>query len=91
VSGTNAVSVPNNAEPVIPESDQQMVPTRTIFIRANRNNDEPIAFGDDGVAPQSGFVLESGESITIDLDLREAQLWMASEERGQQVHLLGMA
>jgi hypothetical protein len=91
VSGTNAISVPYNPEPVIPESDTQMVPTRTIFVRANRDNDEPIAFGDDGVAPQSGFVLESGESITIDLDLREAQLWMSSEERGQQVHLLGMA
>lgn len=91
VSGTNAISVPDNAEPVIPESDQQMVPTRTIFIRADRNNDEPVAFGDDGVQPRSGFVLESGESITVTLDLRKEQLWMASEESGQEVHLLGMA
>lgn len=91
VSGTNAISVPYNPEPVIPESDRQMVPTRTIFIRADRNNGEPIAFGDDGVAPQSGFILESGESITIDLDLRNTQIWMAADERGQQVHLLGMA
>lgn len=91
VSGSNAISVAYNAEPVIPESDQQMVPTRTIFVRADRNNDEPIAFGDDGVSPESGFILESGESITIDLDLRETQLWMASDESGQEVHLLGMA
>lgn len=91
VSGTNAIRVAYNAEPVIPESDQQMVPTRTIFIRSDRDNGEPIAFGDDAVSPQSGFVLESGESITIELDLRNTQLWMASEEAGQQVHLLGMA
>lgn len=91
VSGTNAIESPYNAEPVIPESDRQMVPTRTIFIRADRNNSEPIAFGDDAVSPQSGFILESGESITIELDLRNVRIWMASDEAGQQVHLLGMA
>lgn len=90
VSGTNATSDAGNPEVVVPQSKNQNVPTRTIMIRADRNNNHPIYIGDDKVQPYSGFVLEAGEFIVIETDLRGEELYMSSDPAGQQVNLLGM-
>ena len=90
VSGTNAIESADVAQPVIPQSDSKNIPTRSLFIRADRSNGEAIAFGDDETSPNSGFVLESGESIVIEMDLSVSVLYMASIARGQQVNIMGM-
>lgn len=90
VSGTNIIDQPDVAEPVVPESDEELIPTRTLFIKADENNSKRVYFGDDQVDPDSGFALERGESITLDTDLRAEELYMASEDSGQQIQLLGM-
>lgn len=90
VSGTNAIDQAEEAELVVPQSDSSNIPTRTLFIRNDINNSSSIFFGDDEVQPQDGFVLVVGEWISIPFDLRQNQLWMASEEADQVVQLLGV-
>lgn len=90
VSGTNAIEDADTAEVAVPESDDQQIPTRVLFVRASPDNDNKIYFGDDGVQPNSGFVLRPGEFIVYETDLRGEELYMASEEAGEVVQLLGM-
>lgn len=89
VSGTNAIDNANTEQPVVPQSDTEAIPTRTLFIRASPRNNKPIYFGDDEVQPNSGFVLRAGEFIIWETDLRGEELWMASESDGQIVQLMG--
>lgn len=78
------------AEEVISEeSPQDSVLTRKLFVRASNGNTSPIAFGDDQINPQSAFVLNKGEAIELDVDIGRLNLYMASEESGQEVQLLG--
>jgi len=90
VSGTNAIDDANTAEPVVPKSDDEQIPTRELMIRSDPENDEQVYFGDDEVRPNSGFVLLPGEMITLETDLRAEELYMASSESGEQVQLLGV-
>lgn len=89
ISGINALDNANAAQPVVPESDNELIPTRWLYIKADSDNDEDIAIGDDDVAPTSGFILTPGEAIYLEVDIREEEYYMASEEAGEQVNLLG--
>ena len=90
VSGNNAIDQANSPQPVVPQSDTTDIPTRILYMKADENNNEPIAFGDDKASPTSGFLLKSGQSITIQLDLRGEELYMSSDGDGQQVQILGL-
>lgn len=90
VNGTNDIQNANNPEPVVPESDETQIPTRELMIKASRGNNEKIWFGDDETSPNSGFSLSPGEGTTINVDLREQQLYMSSQEANQVVELLGV-
>lgn len=90
VSGTNAIDNADVEQPVVPQSDTSDIPTRTLFIRASPDNNRLIYFGDDEVQPNSGFALAAGEFIVLETDLRGEELWMASEQAGGTVQLLGM-
>lgn len=91
VSGTNEIQNVDTAEPVVPDSDNIEIPTRLLMVKSSDTNTDEIAFGDDETEPSSGFVLAPGESISINVDLRDEALFMASESTGQVVELLGMA
>lgn len=90
VTGRNVIEQADTPEPVIPQSNNTDVPTRTVWIRADPQNQNNIAFGDDEIDPEDGFYLTPGESIVWELDFREDQLYMASEESGDAVRILGM-
>lgn len=90
VSGSVTIEESETAEPVVPRSDQTKVATSTLLVRADPDNTEPVYLGDDEVSPTSGYILQRGESQPIQLNFRINQLYMASAEAGQTVHLLGM-
>lgn len=90
ISGTNAISSAETAEPVVPESDETDIATRRLFLKASDDNNKDIYFGDDEVAPETGFSLAPGEGIELDIDLRLQVLWMASADSGQQVDIIGL-
>lgn len=89
VSGTNSIDNADSAQPVVPESDSELIPTRWLYIKADSDNEDEIAFGDDGVQPANGFVLRPGESIYLEVDIREEEYYMASGTSGELVQLLG--
>ena len=90
VSGVNDIQNPNNPEVVVPESDESNIPTRELMIKSSRNNNEKIWFGDSDVSPNSGFSLSPGEGTSLEVDLREQQLYMSSPEADQVIELLGV-
>lgn len=90
ISGVNAIDDPDTAEPVVPQSDSEDIPTRVLFIRASTQNNKKLYLGDDEVQPQSGYMLGPGEFITWELDLRGEEIYMAAGESGERVQLLGM-
>lgn len=90
VSGREVIDDPDTSQPVVPESDTTDIPTNTLFIRADENNSTPIAIGDDDVDPDDGFILKPGEAQEVSIDLRDEQLFMASETDGDAVRLLGL-
>jgi len=90
VSGTNAISNADEPEVVVPGSDSANIASKSLFIEADPTNTDDIYIGNDGVEPDSGYVLGPGDSIDVDIDLRQEQLYMASSSSGQQVDLLGM-
>lgn len=89
VSGRNSIDDAGVPQPVVPESDNTEIPTRKLMVRASQTNSETISFGDDDTDPQNGFLLNPGQYITVPIDLREATLYMASEEEDDEVQLLG--
>lgn len=91
VSGVNTVDDADEPVPVVPESDDTSIPTRLLMVKASDNNHNPIAFGDDEVSPNDGFILEPGENISLAVDLREMTWWMASTDEDAAVELLGVA
>lgn len=90
VSGTNVIEEDDEAEEVVPGSSGSNIPTRLLMMKASDNNNAPIFIGDDDIEPNNGWKLERGQSLTISTDLREATLYMASEEDGQLIELLGL-
>lgn len=89
VSGTNAITQADRAEPIVPESDNELIPTRWLFVKSSADNSHPIAIGDDDADPDSGFVLNPGDSIKLEADLRREEYYMACSESGEEVQLLG--
>lgn len=90
VSGVNSIQQSGVVQPVVPESERITIPTRTLMMKASNSNTEPIAFGDDDVEPANGFILTPGENIVISIDLRAVNLFMASDNSGDEVQLLGL-
>lgn len=90
VSGTNSIDDANAAQPIIPDSKNQDVPTRVLWVRASPGNNDDIFIGDDSVDPDDGFVLRPGESTQIEVDFRSQLLYMASGTEDQVVQLLGV-
>lgn len=90
VSGVNSIDTPNAPQPVVPDSDDRDFPIRTLYMRADPSNSRSIYIGDDAVAPSAGFVLRPGEWITVEIDYRDTELYMASVERGAEVGIMGM-
>lgn len=90
VSGSNTIDRDNSPEQVVPGSETEDIPTRMLFIQAAQSNKYPIFFGDDAVAPNSGFRLDRGEFINYEINLNGDSLYMAAEEAGQTVNLLGV-
>lgn len=89
-SGTNTTNDGGEPTPVIPNADDQDVATRNLMIRASTQNSEPIYFGDDGVEPSSGFMLKPGEWKQMNINFLDTVLYMASDNGGQEVQLLGV-
>lgn len=89
VSGRNVINDPGSPQPVVPESDSTDIPTRHLLVQSAASNNEDIAFGDDEVDPQNGFILTPGNNIMVPVDLRATELYMASEEKGAEVGILG--
>lgn len=90
VSGTNEIEDPDTAELVVPQSDTTSIHTRILFMRAAADNTDEIAIGDDGTEPDTGYVLDNGDVLVLNIDLRDETLWMASETDGQVIELLGL-
>lgn len=90
VSGTNSIDDADTVQPVIPESDNISVPTRALFIKSDDDNTAEIAVGDDNIDPDDGFILQRGQFIFVEMDLRETVLYMSSSEAGQTVEILGL-
>lgn len=88
VTGRNVINNTDNPEPVIPDADNTEIPTRTIYIRADPKNQDPVVFGDDDVDPDTGFFLNAGESQMIEQNFADQVLWMAGTS-GDAVRLLG--
>jgi len=88
VSGTVDVEEADIPQEVLENLDQ--VRTRMLIMKANPLNDKPIYFGDDEVEPEDGFVLVPGEKIELPISYRDAHIYMASEERGASLQLLGL-
>lgn len=86
VSGADVTTEEDVATKVIQES----VPTRKIFLRASPTNTSDIYLGDGQVEPQKGWVLRAGETLMIPMDYRNQDLYMASEETGQVIQLMGV-
>lgn len=89
-SGNNVVEDADVPEPLVPNSDSTTVPTKTLYVRAAASNTAPIAIGDDSTDPDTAFFLERGEDMTLNIDLRDQTLYMASSEAGNVVKILGM-
>lgn len=91
ISGINDIgNNPEVADVVIPESEDREFPIRKIVLRASRQNKKDIYFGDDDISPEAGFKLSPGESIELDLDFRDDTLYMAGEERTDEVSFMGL-
>jgi len=90
VSGKTEIESAGEAQAVIPEAENTEIPTRTLFIRADPDNNDKIYFGDDKVQPEEGYVLTPGEAINIDVDFRNDSLWCASDTKGEQLMLIGV-
>lgn len=90
VSGVNSISNAGQAEPLVPQSNNTEILTRQLFIRADENNSSEIYIGDDEVSPDEGFMLKPGESWELPIDLRDDAYWMAGDEAGDSVQLLGV-
>jgi hypothetical protein len=90
VTGREVISQSGEPQLIIPQSDQTDIPTRELYVRADSQNTSNIAIGDDAVDPDDGFFLKPGEYERIGVDFREQQLYMASEEAGDAVRLLGL-
>jgi len=89
VSGRNSIDQAGVPQPVVPQSNNTQIPTKSVYIRNSQDNNEPIAFGDDEINPDNGFILNPGESLDYPIDIRNAVLYMASSEQGAEVELLG--
>lgn len=89
VSGFNDIDDVNEPQPVIPNSLETTVPVKTLWLRALPENNENIYLGDDVHDPANGYMIRPGESISIELDFRDDNLWMSSPEEGAGVMLLG--
>lgn len=91
VSGSNQIDEADVPQPVVPNTDDTGVVTRTLFMKAAEDNTSPIAIGDDEVDPVNGWVLHENEHLILDMDLSQNDiLWMASEDSGQLIELLGV-
>lgn len=90
VSGTNAIDNAGTNQPVIPESDDIDIPTRTIFVRASKDNDAPIYIGDENVSGDDGLSLYKGEGQIINVNVGQVVPYMVSPEAGQVVEVLGV-
>lgn len=92
VSGVHVVEAgdEDTVLPVVPESDTVDIPTRILFIRASPNNSDQIAFGDDEVEPDDGFILNPGEHQVLSINLAQETLWMSAETGGDEVQLMGL-
>lgn len=90
VSGVNIIENENETVPVVPESEDIDIPSRTLFIKASTNNKGEITIGDDEVEPQNGWILRAGEYIVIDDDLSAEVMYMAGNREGDAVELLGV-
>lgn len=90
VSGRNVIGDADTPETVVPQADKTDVPTRTVFIRADEDNEKTVYLGDDDVSPDEGFFLKPGEFFYLDIDFREDELYMSSEAEGDAVSLLGV-
>ena len=90
VSGSEIIDNPEVSQSVVPGAEAGDIPTRTLFLRASVDNTSSMAIGDDAVSPDDGFVLRPGESITIDIDLRDTDLYMASGQADQVINIIGV-
>jgi len=88
LSGTNDID--DQDEPQRLLSSGRRATTRQLIIRCDPENEFPVYFGDDDVNPGDGFMLRPGEWIKLNVNYRDSLLYMASEEKGQTVHVLGV-
>jgi len=89
VSGTNEIEDADTAEPVVPDSDDTSIPTKTLFVKSSAANNDTIALGDDSTDPENGWILYPNDHVVLNMDLRREVLWMASDTEDQVVELMG--
>lgn len=93
LSGTNQIESDevDNAVPVVEDADEIDIPrTRLILIKAGDDNNGSIAFGDNDVDPDDGFILDAGENFHLAFNMAEDTLWMAGDSAGDTVEILGV-
>lgn len=90
VTGNNAVDTAEEPEPVVQESNNTGIPTRELILKADEDNQDPLAFGDDQVDPDNAFLLKPGESTVINHNIAQTVLYFTSETEGDQLQILGL-
>lgn len=88
--GQNTVDNAGEPQPLVPNSDDQGIETKTIYVRAETSNTDPIYIGDDSVDPESGFILKPGESWELRINLSNDIYHMTGDTEGDGVRLLGV-
>lgn len=60
--------------------------TSAVALKANPENDGIIVVGfDDNVTTSTGFILEAGQGLSIDLDANQAPIYVAGDTPGDDV------
>jgi len=73
--GSDTISASSGSKPIFGGN----LESRSIIILADLDNDNPVFLGwDDGVSPSNGIKLSPGASLSIDLDVSEQNVFIAT-------------
>lgn len=85
--GRATLSAINDPERIFPLDTE----TGSIIIRANPDNAENIYLGfDDTLTTTNGFAMESGDTISIDINVAQQAIWFVGEDANDSVHWMAI-
>jgi len=86
-AGYGAVTLPAANQPT--EAVPSTTETTSVLIRADINNSGAIYIGyDDQVTTANGLILDSGESVSLNLDISSQDIYFVGANAGDQVRWL---